>query len=266
MVEITNKNSRPIDFIFNRFLRIFPIYFITTLLAALAHPDLRRIILSLLFIPHKNAEGVLMPILGVGWTLNYEMFFYILFSASIFISAKYRSEITLAALFLIALTAVPFYGSAIIVQFALGIIIAKIKLKGTMNPWLLITTITFSSLAMILGDHLINRENDWERVLAYGIPAGFILLAALSTEKRLPKLNLLHQIGDASYSIYLVHMFPMAAILSTISLIGLGNIISSLPLLAILALSFIGIIFGVLFSKFIELPIHRKIRSAIKFN
>lgn len=39
---------------------------------------------TFLFIPYKDVNGDLHPVLGVGWTLNLEMFFYVVYALSLF--------------------------------------------------------------------------------------------------------------------------------------------------------------------------------------
>jgi len=79
-------------FILHRLIRIVPAYWLYTaamaLLLLIAAPMLphqvigwQNFLLSLVFIPSENPGGYgLYPTLNVGWTLNYEMFFYLLFS------------------------------------------------------------------------------------------------------------------------------------------------------------------------------------------
>ncbi len=82
---------REIDgqFLLRRIIRIAPLYYLLTsvlfVIAALA-PDFlvsdrlnfAQLFASFLFIPFPSADGSLAPILSLGWTLNYEMFFYCL--------------------------------------------------------------------------------------------------------------------------------------------------------------------------------------------
>jgi exopolysaccharide production protein ExoZ len=81
----------PFSFFVNRVVRIVPIYWLLTLavftLAVIA-PHLlgatraapSELLKSLLFIPFAKSNGAVQPILFLGWTLNYEMFFYMLFA------------------------------------------------------------------------------------------------------------------------------------------------------------------------------------------
>jgi len=83
MWRITNEQTAALAFLRNRIRRIVPVYWIASLLVfVLAElgltsrivADLGHLLASLFFIPYKGPGGV-YPILIVGWTLNYEMFF-----------------------------------------------------------------------------------------------------------------------------------------------------------------------------------------------
>jgi exopolysaccharide production protein ExoZ len=43
---------------------------------------------SVLFIPYRNADGGMFPVLGVGWTLNIEMVLYLLFATMLMLSHR----------------------------------------------------------------------------------------------------------------------------------------------------------------------------------
>jgi peptidoglycan/LPS O-acetylase OafA/YrhL len=42
-----------------------------------------HLIKSLLFIPSENSKGIIAPIYGLGWTLNYEFYFYLIFAVGL---------------------------------------------------------------------------------------------------------------------------------------------------------------------------------------
>ena len=90
---------------------------------------------SLFFIPFNSGEGYPYPLLPVGWTLNYEMFFYALWALSMVVfpySSKQRLW-SIAAIFvgLVLVGAVTnphrvffrFYTSIIILEFVLGAVL-----------------------------------------------------------------------------------------------------------------------------------------------
>src|SRR6185437_16127795 len=81
----------PRAFLVRRLIRVVPPYWLFTsamLLATalfstrIAHPALDgwHVLASYLFVPWKNPYGRFYPVLILGWTLNFEMFFYALFA------------------------------------------------------------------------------------------------------------------------------------------------------------------------------------------
>src|SRR5687768_6729717 len=90
MVAVTGEGKfSASDFLRRRFIRIVPMYGAATLLAAalaLFAPQLFKttvydgaeLVMSLLFIPFYNpVSGGIHPLYKLGWTLNYEIFFYV---------------------------------------------------------------------------------------------------------------------------------------------------------------------------------------------
>jgi exopolysaccharide production protein ExoZ len=82
-------------FIALRLVRIVPIYWLTTiakLLSIAAIPEMARhtslttwnTIASFLFLPAFDGSGIVRPVLAMGWTLSYEMLFYVVFAAALF--------------------------------------------------------------------------------------------------------------------------------------------------------------------------------------
>jgi peptidoglycan/LPS O-acetylase OafA/YrhL len=84
------------NFFIKRVFRIFPLYFIATFLTlvpAVFFPDLihrteilsmEKFIKSILFIPYEDELKENIPIVGPGWTLNFEMFFYVITAFCVF--------------------------------------------------------------------------------------------------------------------------------------------------------------------------------------
>jgi exopolysaccharide production protein ExoZ len=66
-----------LDFVAKRLLRIFPIYWIATLLFVALSPhrasySVTEIVCSLLLIPHyKHVTDGMNPLIGQGWSLHY---------------------------------------------------------------------------------------------------------------------------------------------------------------------------------------------------
>jgi peptidoglycan/LPS O-acetylase OafA/YrhL len=88
-------------FMIKRIFRVVPLYYIATLLiilVALLFPHLihgtkittEKIVKSLFFIPYKDELKENLPILGQGWTLRFEMFFYMAMAFCLFIVKNKR--------------------------------------------------------------------------------------------------------------------------------------------------------------------------------
>jgi exopolysaccharide production protein ExoZ len=97
------SDQGPHAFLGRRIARIVPIYWlmtvahITTMFAFGYGPliELDRVVCSFLFLPFAYGG---LPINGVGWTLNFEMFFYVVFAGTLI--AKRRIAVaTIAAIF-----------------------------------------------------------------------------------------------------------------------------------------------------------------------
>jgi exopolysaccharide production protein ExoZ len=98
MCRISQRSEQ--KFISDRLWRIVPSYWIATiLLLALfnmwTYWPPKHVLLSLLFVPHDSPSGY-FPVLGIGWTLNLEVYFYSVFAISIYLHRKLAPIITAA--------------------------------------------------------------------------------------------------------------------------------------------------------------------------
>lgn len=225
-------------FLRRRIARIVPLYWTLTLFAAallFAAGGLSRtgrfawndLLASLLFIPHYNAgdPGIIAPTLKLGWTLNYEMFFYAWFGLLIGLAPQRRTvalSIVFSMLVGAALLAPPagalwnFWGSPVVVEFLFGCAIGCLDLNGVVGRvpqrvWIA-ALLGSSVIFLVLG--AIDGELAW-RAGFRGMPGAVIVLAAVGWERRSTRLwrsRLIHFLGDASYSIYLAHLFAIVGL------------------------------------------------------
>jgi hypothetical protein len=221
------------SFMRDRIIRIVPIYWLLTglmTLALAAAPsvfntarfDWVLTLASCLFIPTLDrAAGITYPVLFVGWTLSYEMFFYLVFAAILLL----RREVRIPGLILIfgaAVTAglavrqqgfLAFLTDPITMEFVFGCIVGRIYQKAP--PESKRTGLVVLALGCALATASIRADIDlhW-RVLAWGLPATLIVAGAALIERsggtRWPKL--LRALGDSSYSLYLTHIFVLPLI------------------------------------------------------
>ncbi len=227
-------------FVWRRLLRIVPLYWLltaATVLVALAAPGMLSdglrdgwgyVAASVGFVPSRRADGFVQPVLRLGWTLEYEMLFYALVACAL----PLRRAVGLGAILLaivalaavgqtMALASVPlvFWTDPIVLEFALGVIVAIAARRGQRAGWPGVAVLAAALLlAAVPGTD--------QRVVTRGIPAALLLFCALSW-RRLPRWLVL--LGDASYALYLVHPFPMRAIRTVFTRLALPEA-ASVPL------------------------------------
>lgn len=206
--------TTPLDFMKRRVIRVVPMYWIATTLAAayfyIRYPDIppstTHIARSYLFAPPP--EGFGMPILYPGWTLNFEMFFYAVLS--LMLLAK-RMVIPLAICLLAALSSVgsvvpvlakAYYFNPIILEFAAGMLVG-LAIKTGYRPNRMEGCIyLLTALALIV----VHNHYRSEGVLPWALPSILLIVGALAFETSRVVTNRFTQlVGEASYSIYLFH-------------------------------------------------------------
>lgn len=219
-----DKAIEPRQFLLNRVLRIVPAYwFYTALMAALLlafsqwmpHQAFtwHHLLLSLLFIPAENPGGYgLYPTLNVGWTLNFEMFFYLLFGLAFLVRQRHHQLLVTAVLLLASEilgrlgVLSRFYSNDIIYEFLLGIGLGVLHRRGLIQQgrWLPLVLLAAAGLAIY---HLDASR----RLLHWGVPSAMIVLAFVALEPVFRGNRLLKALGDCSYSVYLVHVLVLYA-------------------------------------------------------
>ncbi|MGO9173870.1 MAG: acyltransferase family protein [Rhodomicrobium sp.] len=204
--QSVSKKS-PLQFIEGRIIRIVPLYWFLTLSVVLLfllfpayfrtlHPKFDHAILSLLFL----SQAVLgdTPFIDVGWTLEWEMFFYVVFAASLSVLSGQRQLLLISAVLLCPVLI--FANHLFVLEFVLGAIAAQLFLNRRLERFgLVLFSIGF--LLLIAG---IFVDLNVDRLFAWGIPAFLIVLGAASTRQRRDRFLLF--LGTASYSIYLVQV------------------------------------------------------------
>lgn len=214
-------------FLKRRLLRVVPLYWALTLfvfLLVLAAPslfanargDLSHLLHSLLFLPYQSGGVPQAPVVTVGWTLNYEIFFY----AIVALCAGVLRDRTLAATrsLLIALVVaglvvqpenhfLQYYSHPIILEFVLGIMIYRFwRERPVQSESLIYPALLGAGLAILIVQ--FERESSEARLLYWGLPSAMILLGALHTVHW--KSAFILRMADWSYALYLTHFFVVA--------------------------------------------------------
>jgi exopolysaccharide production protein ExoZ len=226
-------------FAISRFSRIAPLYWLLTTLLfllivispQLVHnttsdsANVQNYIKSLLFIPYFGASDM-KPLLRVGWTLNYEMFFYFSVWLSIIIFRKriliYTSIFLVASYFILggienSRVLHNFFKSEMIFEFILGMAAFKIYIKGyfSLIPNYCLISIAFACYLLMIYFELHDYTEN--KFIYFGMPSFILVLFIVHIEKLFKNsktsnlTKILVEMGNASYSTYLTHWFIIVA-------------------------------------------------------
>lgn len=268
---------RSATFLYRRVARIYPLYWVTctAMLALVAMGFLRSHSFTGAEIARSFALLPPATLIGVAWTLVYEMWFYILFTV-LLASGSRRIVIVgvpglllcgaALATFLPPGPARDFLLSPLPLEFCYGIGLAVVGRRLIESPLSRVPALALAALAlaaMCLAAALVPHSTTAElpaaaRVVAWGLPA--VVMVGLSLPWRAGGRTgaALSRLGDASYALYLSHVFVM---------IGYGRLLkipafAALPQApAVLAICALSIACGIAFHIACERPLTRLFRS-----
>jgi len=226
------------NFLARRFLRIWPSYLLATLLAAsiIWYHSIEQIVMSLAFLPQSAERPLVLgnPTLFIGWTLNYEAYFYLLCAALLLLPARRWYLPLLSAWVLLTLVVLPLsfgqdlsvpplevpadkypwlylalMSNPIIWEFIMGVVVALVIRRW--QPWLerldrvRVRQCAVAACIFYLFCYL-GLDNKMEPI-ACGLPSAILVAALVIADMhRLWKIPWwLRLPGDSSYCIYLLH-------------------------------------------------------------
>jgi len=250
MVYISKPTDTPGQFFINRIRRVVPLYWFFTLLMAvilLVLPQLFKatvfewdaLLMSLAFVPHWSVarEDVVWPLLAPGWSLNFEMYFYLLFALSLALSARYRIAFISTIITLVFLlanfyqlqhsglqhsvsvlsAAAQFFAETMVFEFIFGMLLAVAYKRG------LKMRSSTAYFIMVIGTLWLLLQLPIPRIMEYGIPSLLIVMACLYI--KIPHYKWAEVLGDASYALYLSHIFTLGVLRKTLApLLGDGQL------------------------------------------
>jgi exopolysaccharide production protein ExoZ len=229
--NLFGRREAPILFFLRRLARIAPLYWALTaaliLYILVVHGSRlmeiyspASLVASFLFYPYPRVDGLAFPVHLLGWTLNYEMFFYAVFALAILLPR--REAVIAVSVFFFAMVAagtmfelplpLAFWANSIILEFCFGMAIALGYRDGLrLSPaaaWAL-------GLAACVAFAVMTYLGGGWRVLFWGLPSA-ALVAALALSSHTwhpgPIGRFFGVLGDASYSLYLVHGLVYATV------------------------------------------------------
>jgi exopolysaccharide production protein ExoZ len=265
-------------FLVRRIVRIAPLYWVLNAVAMLllialpgtfsnAHEVSWSWTLgNFLFLPLPRPSGLMVHVITVGWTLDYEMYFYVLFA----LAMLFRRGLALLAAFLLASftlgLVVKFHQpwlvlltNNLLLEFLAGIGIAlllpRLRVPAVIG-WILL----FGGLALL---SLSDRFDIGHRLWTFGVPCALILAGCLIIGFRCDGFvgRKLVTVGDASYSIYLFQAFALPPAAYVLRLAGMERLPPDL--LAVL-IAILGCAAGMLCWALLEKPITNWLRRNVQ--
>lgn len=260
------KLPTPFEFFYARFTRVAPIYWILTLsflLITYLFPKLfisgtdgymDKSVASLIFMSQFLTGEY--PVLYVGWTIEYEILFYVLMGMGLTFGGRALAY-PFAGVSLIMISLI-FPDDLVVLEFLFGIILGLIYTKLKVFPVL-------SVLSLLIGIGLIFMDLIFRpytgsldhHLFRYGVPAFFVIYGLLGIPQITP--GLLTSIGDGSYSIYLIQVFTIPLFFKVLKMIGACVYLSN-DLLVVVCVIFT-VLIGMGVYRFIEKPIAMKLRN-----
>lgn len=279
------------DFLERRWIRIAPLYWIITSVVLIqlllqSHPELQSngkqlvisrafVVSSYLFIPYRNSLGSLEPLLKVGWSLTFEMFFYFLFAAALALRISVVRFLVPIMVTLVIVgrfhqptwPTVTVLANPLLLEFLAGILLGYAVLQGVRLQWQIAALLGVIGLVAI--PILPLFDGLFFRILFWGVPALLIVLSGVMLEDRfgksVPRWALL--LGDASYSLYLSHLLVMSmagALLVRLHVLTLGVTDRRYKAITILVCMTLSIFGSLLLYWWIENPMNKALRRRLR--
>ena len=231
--RLFGRPGAPMTFFVRRLARIVPLYWVATAVLVwfvVPYASTKAVLGSLFFAPHIPSEA---PLLFVGWTLIFEMFFYAVFAIALF--AKRRFVVVAGVtVFLISFsvllgpdTAGPstqpppargivYLADPIILEFVFGMMIALVyRAGGRLSMWATMSMITAGVIWLAATSPALPR------LYSAGVAAALIVAGmSLSTKpspRHSPIVRSVVFLGDMSYALYCTHLLTFSLVAWTVT-------------------------------------------------
>lgn len=224
-ISLMNRKVSALKFLKKRAIRIVPIYYFysaillfSIIIVGKVGVDYKSLICSIFFLPVNIDDSIFLAFLGPGWTLNYEVFFYILIAIGLSLTKNLNNAFLFVVILILTLifggyffkpetdSIAYFYTNSILIEFAIGLVLGFTfkKLNGKIKSF------KFGLLLLLLLITLVTKYFEFEivqltpyRGLLYGsIACVFIMVYATFNKS----WRFLYKIGEISYTLYLAHL------------------------------------------------------------
>jgi exopolysaccharide production protein ExoZ len=276
-------------FLRRRFIRIAPMYWCATLIYAIKlsvqsiAPDVSAVFKSLVFFPFSDSAGLMRPVLGAGWTLNYEMFFYLVLGSALFAPRRWRLLGVTVVMVLLALArytgiltastnvwshALYLLSDNYLLFFVTGVLIGSVSKseRFTRLPrltwWGAVATVVVFLIGLLWGYKSLGLSGEQQLPLELVVCSVCVIVCVKSScsatndvvagIRRYAVLA-----GDGSFSTYLTHGFVMGPAARILGIFPVENFGSGFALMMVPLCTFVGV---VIFQWF-ETPLLKKMNT-----
>jgi peptidoglycan/LPS O-acetylase OafA/YrhL len=266
----------PGAFLMNRAVRILPLYWLLTALVAGLALFLPQVLQSSRFESGHVIASFLMvaaqhpvshewrPLVIPGWSLNYEMFFYLVFAAGLWLARGRMDRLLLivsgvillvAALPLVMSVQGPaiFYTDGIILEFVYGMVACRLFLHG----WRMGTGLCWALILIgVVAIALVTYVPFITRPFSLGLPCLAIFAGVLHLPFREKQWGVggLKLLGDASYSLYLSHWMTLSAFGQVWRRLGLADV-PGRDILFVIAGTGVSVGVALIVYRWVEMPV-----------
>jgi exopolysaccharide production protein ExoZ len=286
--KIQSSPASKLKFLWNRFTRIYPYYWVFFAIAFVLYKTKPSWINSSLKSPPDFISSFFLlpsaslPIVMVAWSLILEIWFYLVFS--LLLGLRTRALIISFALWgalcfaynlgfansSISSPLLDVIGSPFTIEFITGGAIAIYCINANSESRSLTTRLFVLFATIIAGYILTQAFNPLQspgglyRTVFFSVFLGSILLQSILIDKFSKPINMpyLKLVGDASYSIYLSHVLSISAI-GRIYLAAPIPKASSSNAIALILMSTSALSLGILLHHFVEKPIIHFFRETL---
>lgn len=263
------------DFLRNRFIRIYPLYWVVTLsflvLAFIfpwfstgAERDIEVILTSIFLIPNPHWQD---PFVIVAWSLEYTVYFYLMFSV-LFLNSRRLGRLLFGGWGVLSVLGA--YGIVYVDHFLFDFLFAPYNLmfiSGVFCAWLILKLPVPAAVGYVFSAiGLIGFPLTWVNALhsfmplsfeaSAGISIVFLLIGLgtvdLSKDTKIP--NALHQLGNVAFSIYLVHNIVLDLLAEAMDQAGMYAWLGGFGMSAVLV--FFMMLAGIAVHFKVEKPLH----------
>lgn len=290
MMMVTARKEKTVrSFLSARLIRILPLYYLLTAviivmkITGIAHFGKDPVtaiwaLKSFLFLPFTKTDTPSDPILFPGWTLNYEMMFYMLFACFLAVRKEaLRAQLVIAAILAVYTLALiwptplmRYFGSDLILGFAFGVALWPLTQRITLG-WRAASTLIILGFAVLLAIDA-NGLNATPHIAAVlSLAAAAIVAGAIFLEKQ--GLSWRNRwavgLGDASYALYLIHPLMIALVASLAVKAHLNDSTAGLSL-SVAAMLILSLIAAALLYRLVDSPLQDRLKRwkpvAVKAN